>query len=144
MSGCYMLFLSYPRLLSFLVIIDFSGIFLYACSIFWCLLFYFRSHITYCQYSSFNHHQSYRLIINQQSLPMHSFIIGTSVHYHNYCKILPSIRAHLNSYLLSATSHLNLYQILPTFHCILECTSRTPDNTLLDYNLGASAELTPF
>ncbi len=36
------------------------------------------------------------------------------------------------------------FQSSPDFHHIQECTSHTPYDTLLVYNLGASASLTPF
>ncbi len=39
---------------------------------------------------------------------------------------------------------MNLFQSSPNFHYILVCTSHTPDDTLLVYNLGASAGLTLF
>ncbi len=39
---------------------------------------------------------------------------------------------------------MNLFQSSPNFHRILECISYTPDDTLLVYDLGASAGLTPF
>ncbi len=53
--------------------------------------------------------------------------------------------SHLSpSSLSSAIACLNPCQSSPQLHCILECTSHTPDDTLLVYDLGASAGLTLF
>ncbi len=92
------------------------------------------------------HHQPFQSIINQQSLL--TYLLDTFCNHWDFCS-LPRFRQHLDSHqspstISSAIQRLNLFQSSPDFHLILECTSRTPDDTLLVYDIGASTGLTPF
>ncbi len=98
------------------------------------------------QQDSSYHHQSFQSIINQQSLP--TYLLDAFCNHWDFCS-LPRLLQHLDSHqspstISSAIQRLNLFQSSPDFHRILECTSHTPDDTLLVYDLGASAGLTPF
>ncbi len=96
--------------------------------------------------SLLNHHQSYQFIINQQSLP--SYLLNTFCSDWDFCSLphlLPDLDSQQNQSSLSSNIvHLNLFHSSPAFHCTLENTSHTLDDTLFVYDLGASADLTSF
>ncbi len=48
------------------------------------------------------------------------------------------------SSLSSAIACLNIFKSSPQLHCIVECTFHTQDDILLVYDLGVSADLSPF
>ncbi len=89
--------------------------------------------------------QSYQSIFNQQSLP--SYLLDSFCSNWDFCA-LPCLLHDIDSHqsptsLSSAVAHLNLFQSSWQLH-LLECTSHTPDDTLLVYDLGASAGFTLF
>ncbi len=140
MSGCNVRLFLYPDLPSFLNLFGAIRILLYASCVVYHHLLSFKSPIKFQQDSSLHHHQSHQSIINQLSLPDFS--------HWDFCALqclLYDLDSHQSpSSLSSAIACLNLFLSSPQHHCILECTSHTPDETLLVYNLVASAGLTPF
>ncbi len=98
MSDCYMTFLPYPDLHSFVLCFDFIGIILCAYWIYWHILFSFKPPMSYQQDSSSNHHLSYHLSStnnhNLTTFLMSSVVNKTFVHYHVFCKILTPIGVH--------------------------------------------------
>ena len=145
MSACYLPCLPNPDPPSFLTLVGFIGIIFSALLIIMRLLFHIKQPMNYHQQSP-HHHQSFQSIINQQSLP--TYLLDVFCTHWDFCS-LPRLLQHLDSHqssstISSAIQHLNLFQSSPNFHCILECTSHTPDDTLLVYDLGASAGLTLF
>ncbi len=145
MSACYLPCLPNPDQPFFLTLIGFIGIILCAFLSFLCLLFHIKQPINYQQKSPY-HHQPFQSIINQQSLP--TYLLDAFCSHWDFCSLLHLLQ-HLDSHqsastISSAIQRLNLFQSSPDFHCMIECTYHTPDATLLVYNLGASAGLTPF
>ncbi len=118
---------------------------LYAYWIVWRYLVHSKSPMN-CKHNSLFYHQSHQSIIKQQSLPDYLFDLFCS--HGDFCSlqhILQNLDSHQSPLSISsAILHLNLFQSSPDFHHILECTSHTPDDTLLVYNLGVSAGLTLF
>ncbi len=92
------------------------------------------------------HHQPFQSIINKQSLP--TYLLDAFCNHWDFCSLqrfLQPLDLHQSpSTISSAIQHLNLFRSSTNFHRILECTSHTLDDTLLVYDLGASAGLTPF
>ncbi len=92
------------------------------------------------------HHQPFQSIINQQSLP--TYLLDAFCNHWDFCSLLHLLQC-LDSHqrpstISSAIQHSNLFQSSPNFHCILECISHTPGDTLLVYDLGDSVDLTLF
>ena len=144
MSGCYVPCLPNPDS-PFLTLFGFIGFIFCVCWIIWRLLFNFKSPLQYQQESPY-HHQSYQSIINQQSLP--TYLLDAFCNHGDFCsllRLLQNLDSHQSpSTISSAIQRLNLFRSSTDFHRILECTLHTPDDTLLVYDLGASAGLTPF
>ncbi len=145
MSGCYVPCLPNPNPPSFLTFVGFIGIIFCPFLIIMRLLFHIKQPMNYHQQSTY-HHQRFQFIINQQSLP--TYLLDAFCNHWDFC-LLPRLLQHLDSHQSPSTisfaiQHLNLFQSLPNFHHILECTSHTPGDTLLVNDLGASAGLTPF
>ena len=132
MSGCYVPCLPNPDQPSFLTLVGFIGIIFSALLIILRPLFHIKQPMNYHKQSPY-HHQSFQSIINQQSLP--TYLLDTFCNHWDFC-LLPHLLQHLDSHqspstISSAIQCLNLFQSSPKFHHILECTSHTPDDTVL-------------
>ncbi len=122
MSGYCVLCLPNPDLPSFQNLFGVIGIFLCVYSIVWCLLFYFKSPNKFQQNSSFYHLQSYRSIINQQSLP--EYLLDAFNSHWDLCALPHLLQDHDShqspSNILLAIAYLHLFQRSPSYPCVLE------------------------
>ncbi len=147
MSGCYVPCLPNPDPTSFLTLLGFIGIMFFTCWIIWCLQLHFKPSMTYQLDSSFYHHQSYQSIITKQSLP--DYLLDTFCSHLDFC-LLSHLLQYFDSHqspssFPSAIAHLNFFQSSSIIlHHILECTSHTPNDTILVYDHGAFSGLTLF
>ncbi len=145
MSGCYVPCLPNPDSSSFLPLVGFIGIIFGALLIIMRLLFHIKQPMNYHQQSPY-HHQPFQSIINQQSLP--TYLLDAFCNHWDFCS-LPRLLQHLDSHqsqstISSTIQCMNLFWSSPHFHCILEYTSHSLDDTILVYDLGASAGLILF